>query len=62
MAGVAAASKPAPANLLNKAVAAVTGAEAGEERDRPGGTRPVKHVPDAGPGQACQVSWAVCGK
>jgi RNA-directed DNA polymerase len=47
-----------PANPPDKAAAA----EAGEERERPGGTRPVKHAPDAVPGQVCQASWAVCAK
>ena len=47
-----------PANPPNKAAAA----EAGEERERPRGTRPVKHAPDAVPGQACQVGWTVCAR
>ena len=47
-----------PANPPNKAVAA----EAGRKGSEPRGTRPVKHAPDAVPGQVCQVSWTVCGK
>jgi hypothetical protein len=47
-----------PANPPNKAMAA----EAGEERERAKGNTASEHAPDAAPGLACQVSWAVCGK
>ena len=48
-----------PANPPDKAAAAGGRGRKGSE---PRGTRPVKHAPDAVPGQACQASWAVCGK
>jgi hypothetical protein len=38
------------------------GAEVGEGRGLPEGTRPVKHAPDAVPGQACLVIWIVCAR
>ena len=34
----------------------------GGKGSEPREARPVKHAPDAVPGQVCQVSWAVCGK
>ena len=42
--------------------AASAAAEAGREGAQPRGTRTAQHVPDSGPGKACQTGWDVCVK
>ena len=52
-----------PAKPPNKSGAAVTEAEAVEERGlAKGNTDMTQHVPDAVPESTCQVGWIVCVK